>query len=52
MITDTSNFRNPNYHQPTDVLDTLDVEFMQQVVSAAAETVRRIATPPSDERGG
>lgn len=27
MIGDTGNFRNPNYHQPTDRLDTLDTEF-------------------------
>lgn len=38
MVTDTANFRNPHYHQPTDTLDTIDVEFYtntaQQVMSA------------------
>ena len=26
-VTDTANFRNPHYHQPTDTLDTIDREF-------------------------
>jgi len=28
LITDTANFRNPNYHQPSDTLDTLDHDFL------------------------
>lgn len=28
LITDTANFRNPNYHQPSDTLDTLDRNFL------------------------
>jgi Zn-dependent M28 family amino/carboxypeptidase len=32
MITDTSYFRNPNYHQPTDTYDTLDYRRMAEVV--------------------
>jgi Zn-dependent M28 family amino/carboxypeptidase len=31
MWTDTSEFRNPNYHQPTDKPDTLDYGFMAEV---------------------
>ncbi|MFT5128733.1 MAG: Zn-dependent M28 family amino/carboxypeptidase [Rhodothermales bacterium] len=31
MWTDTSEFRNPNYHQITDTPDTLDYEFMANV---------------------
>jgi len=27
LVTDTANFRNPNYHQPTDTLETIDREF-------------------------
>ena len=34
MLTDTANFRNPNYHKPTDVPDTLDYSFMASVVKA------------------
>jgi hypothetical protein len=32
MITDTSFYRNPNYHQKTDTMDTLDFQKMTQVV--------------------
>ncbi|MEW6209151.1 MAG: M20/M25/M40 family metallo-hydrolase [Acidobacteriota bacterium] len=31
MWTDTAEFRNPNYHQPTDTPDTLDYDFLQKV---------------------
>jgi len=31
MWTDTSEFRNPNYHQPSDTPETLDYEFMAEV---------------------
>jgi Zn-dependent M28 family amino/carboxypeptidase len=32
MITDTSNHRNPNYHSPSDTIDTLNFEKMAEVV--------------------
>jgi len=38
MITDTANFRNPNYHLPSDTPDTLDFQFVVQVARAAAAT--------------
>lgn len=31
MWTDTAEFRNPNYHQPTDTPDTLDYAFLTRV---------------------
>lgn len=31
MVTDTAFLRNPHYHQPSDRLDTLDLDFMTQV---------------------
>jgi len=31
MVTDTSFLRNPNYHLPSDRMETLDFEFMQKV---------------------
>lgn len=31
MWTDTAEFRNQNYHQPTDTPDTLDYDFLQKV---------------------
>jgi aminopeptidase YwaD len=42
MLTDTANFRNPHYHQPTDTLETLDLNFIHRVarsVSAAATSL-------------
>ncbi len=39
MWTDTSEFRNPNYHKPSDTPDTLDYEFMQSVVELLGEVV-------------
>ena len=32
MVTDTAPFRNPNYHRPTDMPDTLDYDRMARVV--------------------
>lgn len=34
MLTDTANFRNPNYHRSTDTIETLDPTFMTQVANA------------------
>jgi Zn-dependent M28 family amino/carboxypeptidase len=34
MITDTAFLRNPNYHLPSDTLETLDFEFMRKVAAA------------------
>ncbi len=39
MWSDTAEFRNPNYHQPSDTPDTLDYEFMQQVVELVAYSI-------------
>lgn len=33
MVTDTAYLRNPNYHQPTDTVDTLDYERMAKVIA-------------------
>src|SRR5207245_10415629 len=51
MLTDTANFRNPHYHQPTDTLETLNLAFIEQVaraVTAAAIVLcsTTAATPP------
>jgi Zn-dependent M28 family amino/carboxypeptidase len=32
MLTDSANFRNPHYHQPTDTPETLDLEAMSDLV--------------------
>nr|HID58556.1 M20/M25/M40 family metallo-hydrolase [Desulfobacterales bacterium] len=42
MITDTSFFRNRNYHQETDTIDTLNFEAMTQVVKGLYHTLLEI----------
>jgi hypothetical protein len=39
MWTDTAEFRNPNYHQPTDTPETLDYLFMAEVAKLLAHVV-------------
>jgi Zn-dependent M28 family amino/carboxypeptidase len=39
MWTDTAEFRNPNYHRPTDTPDTLDYAFMAEVARLLIHTV-------------
>jgi len=36
MITDTAYFRNPNYHQATDTLETLDIDFISNISAGVA----------------
>lgn len=47
MITDTSEFRNSNYHTTKDKTDTLNLEFMQKVVQATLATIAELAIPIS-----
>jgi Zn-dependent M28 family amino/carboxypeptidase len=42
MITDTSFFRNPHYHQPTDTPETLDFPFLARVTAGVGEAVLRL----------
>ncbi len=39
MITDTSFYRNKNYHQPTDTLETLDIYKMAKVIDGVFNTL-------------
>jgi Peptidase family M28 len=39
LVTDTANFRNPHYHQPSDTLDTINPDFF---VSSAQIVVRAV----------
>lgn len=43
MLTDTANFRNPNYHKATDTIDTLDAERLTGTVEGVAAAVRTLA---------
>ena len=42
MITDTSFMRNPHYHQMSDTIDTLDMDFLERVGNGCVEAVARI----------
>jgi Zn-dependent M28 family amino/carboxypeptidase len=39
MVTDTSFFRNPHYHQASDTVETLDFPFLAKVTEAAWQAV-------------
>ncbi|AJE03262.1 M28 family peptidase [Geobacter pickeringii] len=43
MLTDTTNFRNPHYHQPGDTLETLNLGFAAQVCRATAALLLDLA---------
>jgi Zn-dependent M28 family amino/carboxypeptidase len=43
MLTDTANFRNPNYHQPTDTIETLNLDFLSNVAAAVTAAVVDLA---------
>lgn len=47
MWTDTSEFRNPHYHLPSDEPDTLDYEFMGDVTKLALARAVSLAQRPS-----
>ena len=42
MITDTSFLRNPHYHEPTDTVDTLDLDFFCKVVEGLIASLFKI----------
>jgi hypothetical protein len=48
MLTDTSNFRNPHYHQATDTIETLDFDRFTLVVRGVAGAVHRLAGPVAE----
>jgi Zn-dependent M28 family amino/carboxypeptidase len=43
MLTDTANFRNPHYHQSTDTVETLDLNFLGRVVRAVTAAAASLA---------
>ena len=42
LVTDTSFFRNPHYHLPSDRLETLDLEFLAKVTEGIVNLARSI----------
>jgi len=45
MVTDTANFRNPNYHEPTDTLGTIDFAFATSVARWVLAATLILAEP-------
>jgi hypothetical protein len=43
QVTNTANFRNPNYHRPTDTSDTLDYETLAAIAAASALLIEDLA---------
>jgi aminopeptidase YwaD len=43
MLTDTANFRNSHYHQPTDTLDRLDLDFLEGVSEIVVGCIEDLA---------
>jgi len=46
MLTDTANFRNPNYHASTDTIETLDLGFMEKVARVITAAVIHLCATP------
>jgi len=44
MVTDTAFFRNPNYHLPSDTIETLDFAFMAELVNSLELAVAAFPT--------
>ena len=44
MLTDTAFFRNPHYHQATDTLDTLDIDFIRDISAGLAAYLKNPIT--------
>lgn len=42
MVTDTANLRNPHYHQPSDRLETLDLDFLSGICMGLIQGIRRL----------
>jgi len=51
MVTDTAFFRNPNYHLPSDSIDTLDFTFMAQLVKSLELALRQLPPAPVESTG-
>lgn len=44
MITDTANFRYPDYHKATDTIDKINFDHLSRVVVGLERTFRKLAT--------
>ncbi len=51
IVTDTANFRNPNYHTPNDTVDTLDWDFLTGSTRAMVAGVATYASSDQNADG-
>lgn len=51
LLSDTANFRNPNYHTVNDALDTIDWDFVRDSSRAMVAGVATFASSDQDEDG-
>lgn len=42
MISDTANFRNPHYHQPSDTVENLDMAFLEKTATFVVERLEKL----------
>ena len=42
MVTDTAFLRNPHYHQPSDTIDTLDLDFLTSVCKSLIVAIQNL----------
>ena len=52
LVTDTAFLRNPNYHLPTDTMETLDFGFMKKVATGVFHAVVDLANGKDHVWGG
>ena len=51
LITDTANFRNPNYHQASDTIETLDFGYLSDSVKATLTGLLAFGLVDADDDG-
>ena len=51
MVTDTANFRNPHYHQPSDTVETIDQEFLTGAAQIVVNTATRLLENGEKKQG-
>lgn len=44
MMTDTADLRNPHYHQASDTIETLDLDFMANITTGLTQEIKAIAS--------
>jgi hypothetical protein len=47
LVTDTANFRNPNYHQPSDTMDNINPGFLRGAAQTILEATLTLLTSTS-----